>query len=443
MTLVGNSPGRITVFRNDFKDDTMNNHETREASDSNVGLSQRIPILVAVALSIIAAGSYTTLAGLLTTKFVEQLNWPVSIISIGVSINMILYGVTAPFSIYFMEKYGVRRVSTLALLVLAAGSLVCLIPNALVFNLSWGILVGLGCGSLTMAYGALVARTWFKDAQGTVAGILTASAVLGQFALLPFWAEVTDHFGWRAPLLGCGFLALLAAITNYLALSRHRLGAHEDHFATAMTRSFSSVFSTLFTVIGQRTFWVLVGLFLVCGATTNGLLWSHFTLACGDVGINATLASTVLLLVGIFNVLGTVSSGWLCDRVSPRVILAFVFMARALTLFWLPLILTSEFDSRLVTFGIVFGILDVATVPPVIALCNRVFGPAGPAVFGWINAFHQVGAGAMALGGGLIRSNFGTYTIMWIIAGVLCMVAAFLVFTSRYQVDSQLSPSAA
>jgi predicted MFS family arabinose efflux permease len=404
--------------------------EAKEAPDTQL---KRTPILIAVALSIIAAGSYTTLAGLLTITFVEQLGWSLSLISVGVSINMVLYGLTAPFSVFYMEKYGVRNVSVAALMVLVAGSFMCLMSNALIFTLSWGFLVGLGSGCLTMAYGALVARTWFPDAQGTVAGILTASAVFGQFALLPVWAEAITLYGWRAPLIGCGLLAFVAILVNYWFLSAERLGKHEDNFSNITNRSVINVFSTLFSVMGHRTFWILVALFLVCGATTNGLMWSHFTLASSDAGISATSASIVLLLIGVFNVFGTVFSGWLCDRISPRLILTFVFIARALTLLWLPLIFSSGFDTRLVAFGIIFGVLDVATVPPVIALCNRVFGQAGPSVFGWINAFHQIGAGAMALGGGLIRSSYGTYFGMWVLAGVLCVIAAVLVYASRYQ----------
>jgi predicted MFS family arabinose efflux permease len=80
--------------------------------------------------------------------------------------------------------------------------------------------------------------------------------------------------------------------------------------------------------------------------------------------------------------------------------------------------------------------LDVATVPPVITLCNRVFGREGPAIFGWINAFHQIGAGAMAASGGAIRESFGSYTLMWQLAGGLCFLAAVLVYLNRYKEHS-------
>lgn len=397
---------------------------------------QQWAALIAAVCSIVAAGSYTTLAGLLSTKFINELGWSPSAISIGVGINMALYGVTAPFAIFVMEKYGIRRVSVWALCVLIAGSIVCLVPNVAVFNVSWGLLVGLGTGSLTMAYGALVARNWFGANQGTVAGVLTASAVLGQFALLPIWAEVAAAYGWRAPLIGSAALAALAMVVNIALMGDERSIASEVEVAEARNKRFLDIFAVLFAAMKSNPFWVLVGLFIICGATTNGIMWSHFTPAANEAGMTTTAASSVLFLIGVFNVLGTVSAGWLADRMSPRLILAFVFFGRAATLLWLPLIIASGLDVQMVAFGVLFGILDVATVPPVIALCNRVFGREGPAIFGWVNAFHQLGAGVMAFSGGVMRETVGSYDPLWITAGVLCAVAVLLAYASRYREHS-------
>ncbi|WP_161958756.1 MFS transporter [Ferruginivarius sediminum] len=389
-------------------------------------------LFVAV-LSIVAAGSFTTLAGLLSTNFESEFGWTASAMSLGIGVNMALYGLTAPFAIFAMQKYGIRRVSVIALCILIAGSAVCLIPNLALFNFSWGLLVGLGTGTLTMAYGALVARTWFGGRQGTVTGIVTAAAVVGQFALLPLWAEAADMFGWRAPLIGSAVLAGLAIVANIALMGDERKYApNAVPAAEVEKRRFVDVFHVVYEAVRSRPFWTLAFLFAICGATTNGVMWSHFTPAVCGVGMSATAASSVLFLIGVFNVVGTMASGWLTDRISPRMILAFVFFARAGTLFWLPLIISSDFDPQIVTFGILFGILDVATVPPVIALCNRAFGDNGPAVFGWVNAVHQVGAGAMAFSGGLIRTNFGSYDPMWIATGVLCVIAAVMVYSSRY-----------
>lgn len=413
---------------------------TQQADASEITTGKQWGALIAAAVSIVAAGSCTTLAGLLTTKLSNELDWAPSEISGGVAVNMALYGVAAPFAIFFMQKYGVRRVSTIALCMLGAGCLIATIPNVVLFNVSWGLLVGLGTGSLTMAYGALVARTWFCRNQGTVAGILTASAVVGQFALLPMWAEAAAAFGWRAPLIGCALVAAVALAVNFALMGdEQRLCSHQPVVQAARGRRMTSVLSVLVQAARTQPFWIMIGVFAICGATTNGLMWSHFTPAANDHGITPTAASTVLFMVGVFNIVGTVSAGWLADRISPRLILAFVFLARAATLLWLPLIIQSGFDAELIAFGIMFGILDVATVPAMIALCNRSFGVEGPAIFGWVNGAHQIGAGMMALSGGFIRASYGSYLTMWLLAGGLCAFAAFLTFASRYKRQPEIA----
>ncbi|MFT6917332.1 MAG: putative MFS family arabinose efflux permease [Motiliproteus sp.] len=400
---------------------------------SEQGFTKNWAVLFVTAFTIMASGSFTTLAGLLTATLVTNFGWSTSEIGIGVSINMLLYGLTAPFAIQVMKKYGVRIVTTSALLLMIIGNLLILSQNVLVFNLSWGLLVGLGTGSLTMAYGAYVARNWFPiEKQGLVAGILTASAVVGQFALLPFWASILVLYGWYAPLLGSSLIALVAIVLNLIIFPKHG-GELPTRAATGKPTSlFFEATRVLMAVIKSRAFWVLASIFMICGATTNGLLWSHFILACSDAGISSVKASSVLFLVGIFNVAGTVFSGWLTDRISPRLILASVFLARAATLLWLPLIIISDFDAKMLIFGILFGILDVATVPPVITLCNKVFGDNGPSVFAWINAFHQLGAGAMVLSGGIIRTTMGDYQFMWLTAAFLSVIAVAVSYSDRF-----------
>jgi len=404
----------------------------QKKNENNPSTPNKWGIITAAIFSIIAAGSYTTLAGLIATQFVEQ-GWSAASISIGVGVNMAMYGITAPFAIFAMQHYGIRRVALMALTVLIFGSFVSLIPNLIIFNLSWGLLIGIGTGTLTMAYGALIARTWFPEKLGVIAGVLTAAAVFGQFALLPAWAEIALLYGWRAPLIGCAVLAMIAMIANILFMKNQPLETMDNEIPfSAHVKRFMDVFPILISAMKSKAFWVLVFVFAICGATTNGLLWSHFTPATSAVGISVTVASSVLFLIGVFNIVGTITSGWLADRVSSRMILSFVFFARAGTLFWLPVIIASGYNPQLITFGVLFGIMDVATVPPIILLCNRVFGDDGPAIFGWINAFHQIGAGAMALAGGLIWAEFGQYDYMWMLAGGISVVAAVAVFLSQY-----------
>ncbi|WP_165390163.1 MFS transporter [Thalassococcus sp. S3] len=398
-------------------------------TDKTMHMGERINLgfLSVAVFSVIAAGTYTTLAGLLATKFIASgIEWDATSISIGIAVNMALYGLFSPFAVALMKTYGVRRVSVCALGVLIVSSLLCMIPNLMLFNVVWGVFIGAAVGAFTMSYAALIATTYFSRNVGLISGVLTAASVLGQFLLLPFWAEVADQWGWRAPLLGAGSIAFVALLLNLRYTPRS-----EAPRAAKLSGTLRIVVQPLFMAVRYPAFWALLAVFFLCGATTNGLLWSHFTAFCGDIGLDATSASIVLALVGIFNVVGTTASGWLSDRFSARAILAFIFFGRGMTLFWLPLIITSELDPMITTFGIVFGILDVATVPPVVLLCNRAFGNNGPVIFSWISAGHQIGAGFMALMGGIIRSELGSYDLMWLTGGAFCFLAAVVSGFSR------------
>lgn len=157
-------------------------------------------------------------------------------------------------------------------------------------------------------------------------------------------------------------------------------------------------------------------------------MWTSFTPAAAEHGLGASSASTILLIIGICNIPGTIFSGWISDRLNQRIVLVVVFAARGTTLLWLPLILTNEIDGSLLVFGILFGVFDVATVPPVINLCNKVFGGRGPSVFSWINVFHQFGAGFMALMASGLNTLAGSYQGIWWLASLLCFIAIIMVY---------------
>ncbi|GAA5063580.1 MFS transporter [Nocardia callitridis] len=392
-------------------------------------------------MALIAAGSFTTIAGLVTGPLVDTKGWGRTGIGAGVGINMVLYGAVAPFTAAAMDRYGVRRVTALALLVLAVSSVLIaeLTPSVLWFVLWWGLLVGIGTGSITMVFGATVANRWFREKIGLATGVLTAASVLGQFAMLPLLSVVLAQQDWRWPVLMCGGLAVLALIGVLIflrdspaAVGALRYGAadsRDDGAPSATSRSvnpFRRTIDALRECLRDSRFWVLAFMFALCGATTNGLMWSHFTPAAHDHGMAATSASGLLAIIGATNILGTVSAGWLSDRIEPRLLLALFFLGRGLSLAVLPVLLVSDLNPSLVTFAVFFGILDVATVPPTLALCRHYFGENAALAFGWVNVFHQFGAGAMGLVGGMIREVGGSYTPVWILGAVGCVLAAVL-----------------
>jgi len=185
-------------------------------------------------------------------------------------------------------------------------------------------------------------------------------------------------------------------------------------------------FRTLADAARTRTFWALAIGFAICGASTNGLIGTHFVPAAHDHGMPTTTAAGLLALVGIFDVVGTIASGALTDRVNPRILLAFYYTFRGVGLLMLPALLSDSVHPSILAFVIVYGLDWVATVPRTAALCVEVFGEAGTIVFGWVFAAHQVGAALASVGAGYIRDLTSDYTMAWLSAAGLCLVAALM-----------------
>jgi predicted MFS family arabinose efflux permease len=182
---------------------------------------------------------------------------------------------------------------------------------------------------------------------------------------------------------------------------------------------------TLRESLRSRTFWILVGTFWICGWSTNGLIGTHFIPAAHDHGMPETTAAGLLALVGIFDLVGTIASGWLTDKVDPRFLLAGYYGLRGLSLLFVPALLGPDIEPSLFLFIVFYGLDWVATVPPTIALCRRHFGVArSSVVFGWVFASHMVGAGVAASYAGWVRSSTGDYFTAWLTAGGLCVFAA-------------------
>jgi predicted MFS family arabinose efflux permease len=190
-----------------------------------------------------------------------------------------------------------------------------------------------------------------------------------------------------------------------------------------------------------RTFWVLFGTFFICGASTNGLVQTHFVSLCGDFGILPVAAAGMLAVIGIFDFAGTVGSGWLSDRFDSRILLFWYYGLRGLSLVYLPF--TSFSFYELSIFAVFYGLDWVATVPPTVKLAADRFGERANLVFGWIFAGHQLGAAFAAWGAGFSRTAYESYLPAFFVAGVLCLLAALAVVTVRESRQPTLAPAAA
>ena len=194
----------------------------------------------------------------------------------------------------------------------------------------------------------------------------------------------------------------------------------------AMVMTFATPFNALAEASHSGTFWILFATFFICGLSTNGLVQTHFISLCADNGMSAVPAASVLAMMGAFDFVGTVLSGWLSDRYDNRKLLFWYYGLRGLSLFWLP---HSEFTFYgLGLFAMFYGLDWIATVPPTVKLAGAAFGPQKVGlVFGWIFAAHQIGAAVAAWGAGLTRTLLLTYTPALYAAGAACLLAAGLV----------------
>lgn len=392
-------------------------------------------------ITIIGAAGMRAVPSVLLDPLHHYFGWSHSAISAAVSVNLILYGLIAPFSAALMDRFGVRPVVTAALVLTSAGSLFTLFMKSsweLIFY--WGIMIGLGTGSLAMAFAATIATRWFVAKRGLVTGILTAAGAAGQLVFLPFLASLATDYGWQAASLTVTLAAVAVVPLVLLVVRDHPAdiglppyGATQVQPAGRPTGNpVKRAVTVLASAARNRTFWLLAGGFAICGATTNGLVGTHFVAATGDHGMPATVGAGLLALVGVFDVVGTIASGWLTDRFDARKLLGVYYTLRGVSLLFLPALLADSVHPPMLFFVIFYGLDWIATVPPTVALCRKHFGDAdGPIIFGWVLAAHQVGAGAIALVAGMIRDEFGSYDLAWYLAGALCGVATILSLAIR------------
>jgi predicted MFS family arabinose efflux permease len=367
----------------------------------------------------------------------REFGWSRALISGAVSVNLVLYGLTGPFAAALMQAFGIRRTMLVSLAIIATGvALTNTLSAPWQLFAFWGVLVGLGTGTTAMVLGATVVHRWFAVRRGLVMGLLTASTATGQLVFLPILAAMVERHGWRPVSLGiAATVALVIPLVALIVRDRpsdvgeRPYGAPPgaEDVAPPPTHPLANAIGALGRAARHRDFWLLAGSFFICGATTNGLVGTHLVPACMDHGIPEVRAAGLLALMGICDLLGTTASGWLSDRFDNRWLLFWYYGLRGLALLYLP----SAFELSvfgLPVFAVFYGLDWIATVPPTVRLTTQTVGAAdGPIAFGWVVAAHQVGAGAGALGAGVVRTALETYTPAWVVAGLICIAAALLV----------------
>ncbi len=391
-------------------------------------------------LTMLATAGVMGSAGVLMQPLEQEFGWTTEQISTALAVRLVLYGLFAPFAAAFMNHWGVRKVAFFALAMILAGIAASYFMTQLWHLIAlWGVVIGIGTGMTALVLGATVATRWFGARRGLVVGFMTAANATGSLVFLPLLASLSEIYGWRSALTVL-VVVLLAAVLMILAFMRDRpadLGLPrfgEDQITpapvrmTSIARLLMQPLVTLAAASRIPTFWVLFGTFFVCGFSTNGLIQMHWVSICGDFGIAAVAAAGILAVIGVFDLVGTIGSGWLSDRFDNRRLLFVFYSLRGLSLMYLPFSSFSIYELSL--FAIFYGLDWVATVPPTVKLTAERFGPENaPLVFGWVFMGHQIGAASAAYFAGAVRTGFDTYMPALFFAGVLCLLAAIAILS--------------
>jgi sugar phosphate permease len=360
----------------------------------------------------------------------NEYGWSRGSISLAVALSILAYGFGAPLAGGLIDRYGPRRLAVTGCFLIAAGLLPMLwMTQEWQLFLFWGLIVGVGTGAVGGVLGATVATRWFRSQRGLVIGLFSAASSMGQLIFLPSLVTLIVASGWRAAVAGMAGAVLLAAIPAFLFL-RDRpadigiqpYGDDGSAAAAAAELTEAAEGSTLRQATRTRDFWLLAGSFFVCGYTSNGIIGTHLIPHAVEHGFSVDTAAAAVGLMGMMNVVGTLTSGWLTDRYDNRKLLAFYYTFRALSIVFLPVILAAP---QLFLFAIVYGLDWIATVPPTVNLTARLYGRAHMGtIYGWIFCSHMIGAALAAYLGGAVHDILGDYTSMFLSAGLLGFIAA-------------------
>ncbi len=393
-------------------------------------------------LAMLTTSAALGLPGAMLQPLSREFGWSTDQLASVFAVRFALFGLLGPFAALFIARFGLSRIMVVAasFIALALG-LATQVTQLWQLFVLWGLVLGCGTGLTALVLGAMVANRWFTQHRGLVVGLFAASAATGQLIFLPAAAWIIEHLGWRyavlpvmAACIGVAVMALLFVRNQPRDVGLRPVGEPADAPLEAPLAAapldFRAPFKVLAEAARHRTFWILAATFFICGLSTNGLVQTHFISLCGDNGLAAVPAASVLAMMGAFDLVGTTLSGYLSDRFDNRKLLFWYYALRGLSLFWLPYSTFTLYGLSL--FAMFYGLDWIATVPPTVKLAAQAFGKEKAGlVFGWVFAAHQLGAAAAAYGAGLTRTLLLTYNPALFAAGAACLVAAVLVMRIR------------
>ncbi len=301
-----------------------------------------------------------------------------------------------------------------------------------------GVFMALGAGGVALTTGSTVVARWFEARRGLAIGIAAGGMSAGQLIVIPLAMALTVWFGWRTSFLwlGIGLLVLVLPVCLGLIRNNPEDRGARPYGATGPAPTRAEAEAT--RVAGRvgvseaaqtLPFWLLMGTFFVCGYTSNGMVLTHFMPHALEHNFTAFQASSALGVMGAMNIMGTLASGWICDRFGRRGPLATYYFVRGVSLLFLLYVWNVP---SLHLWAALFGLNYISTVPPTTTLTANIYGPYSVGeLSGWIFFAHQVGSALGAALAGWVFELTGTYSNAFVSAAVLAFVAAGLAMMIR------------
>ena len=355
-------------------------------------------------------------------------------------VSLLVFAFIQPVIGAIVDRFGPRVVLAGSMLLAGLGTIgMAHAPSLLWVGALYTLVGGVASGGAAQTAATSVAARWFVKSRGLAMGIAGAGSSTGQLIFFPLAAWLLLKTDWRFSYMLQGVLmaAIVFPIVAWLCRSdpRHMgmqpYGADETPAPATAGRSagVAERRMSLAEAARNRDFWLLAMGFFVCGYTTTGIIQFHVIPYAMDHGFHQMQAANTLGLMGAFNIVGTMLSGRICDRVGSRILLSVVYFSRALTILFL---LVVRDGVMLTTWAVAFGLSYIATVPPTSGLTADLFGRLSVGtLFGWIFLSHQVGAAIGSWIGGYLYDRTGNYVGAFLSAAALAFVAAAMSYAIR------------
>jgi MFS family permease len=383
---------------------------TQQATARPAAVGWRTPIVVVICgclIAMIAFGPRSSL-GFFLTPMSQEHHWGRDVFSMALAIQNLLWGIGQPFAGGIADRFGASRVMIAGAAFYALGlALMAHATTPGMLDISAGVLIGLGLSGCSFnlvigAFGKLLPESWRSLAFG--AG--TAAGSFGQFLYSPIGVALMDRYGWQTALtIFAGVTMLILPLAMALATPKVPAG---QTVAAKPTQSARQAFAEAF---GHRSYVLLVLGFFTCGFQL-AFVTVHLPSYLIDRGLSAQIGGWTLATIGLFNIIGSLTSGYLGNRMPKRYILSIIYFARALSI--VAFILLPASPAATLVFGAVTGLLWLSTVPPTSALVAVMFGTRWLAMlFGFAFFSHQVGGFLGVLLGGYVFDTYGSYNPVW------------------------------